>query len=78
MTTTVTTVTVSTVEAMALTGALGVLSTAILIALLLGKEIVTTSAEPQAVPWSRILNIGLVPILLSFLFVVGLRISNAV
>lgn len=75
MTTTVTTVTVSTVTVMGLTGALGLLLSLVVIALLMGKEVASATAGERAVRWGRTLNIGLIPLLISFGIIVAVNFS---
>ena len=77
MTTTVTTVTVSTVTVMGLTAALGVIVTLTLIGLLVAKELASATPGERGVHWGRVLNIGVVPLLLSFLVIVGVKLADA-
>lgn len=78
MTTTVTTVTVSTVTVMGLTGALGLILTLTLLALLVTKEISSAADGERPIGWRRTLNIGLVPMLISFITIVAVRFSEAI
>jgi hypothetical protein len=71
--TTVTTVTVTTVTG--LTAALGLLLTLTLIALLIGKEIATAAPGERSIRWRRTLNIGMVPLLVSFVVIVVVQVS---
>jgi len=73
MTTTVTTVTVSTVTVMGVAAALGLITTLALVALLISKEIATAIPGESGVRWGRTLNIGIVPLLVAFVFIVGVK-----
>ena len=73
MTTTVTTVTVSTVTVIGVAAALGLITTLTLIALLISKEIATALPGERGVRWSRTLNIGVVPLLVAFAVIVGVK-----
>lgn len=74
MTTTVTTVTVSTVTVMGLAAALGLITTLTLVALLISKEIATATPGGQSIRWGRTLNVGLVPLLISFAVIAGVKL----
>ena len=73
MTTTVTTVTISTVTVIGVAAALGLITTLTLIALLISKEIATAVPGERGVRWSRTLNIGVVPLLVAFAVIVGVK-----
>jgi len=78
MTTTVTTTTVTTVTLMGLTASLGILASVLLIALLVGREIVGTGAGTRAIQWSRTLQIGIAPLLFTFAVIVAVKLSQGV
>lgn len=73
MTTTVTT-TVTTTTILTFGFALGVLLTLALIGLLVAKELVTAGEGVRAVRWGRVLNVGIVPLLVSFLCIVAVKL----
>ena len=66
MTTTVTTVTVTTVNNVGLAAALGLITTLALIGLLVAKEITAATPGQVSVRWGRTLNIGMIPLLIAF------------
>jgi hypothetical protein len=74
MTTTVTTVTTTTV--VDLGAALGLLLTIALIALLVTKELVTAGANGRTLRLGRILNIGIVPLLVGFLCLAAVKVAS--
>lgn len=77
MTTTVTTVTVSTVAAMGLAGTLGVIISAALLTLLVGRQVAASVSDGQAMVWRRSLNVAVLPLLLSFLAFVAVQALRA-
>lgn len=77
MTTTVTTVTVSTVAAMGLAGTLGVIISAALLTLLVGRQVAASVADGQAMVWRRSLNVAVLPLLLSFLAFIAVQALRA-
>lgn len=76
MTTTVTTVTVSTVTVLGLAAALGVIVTLTLVGLLVAKELVSATPGERGVRWGHTLNVGVIPLLISFLVIVGVRLAD--
>jgi hypothetical protein len=50
----------------------------VLIGLLLARELVLTEETPSAVRWGRILNVGIVPLLICFVFIVAARTAMIV
>ena len=76
MTTTVTTTTVTTVTALGLTGALGIMATLVLITFLVCKELASASAGERAIRWSRVLNVGIVPLLVAFAVIVAGKVAQ--
>ncbi|MBW7959228.1 MAG: hypothetical protein LC131_01860 [Anaerolineae bacterium] len=69
MISTVTTTTVTTVTSIAVTASLTLLAVAVLIILLIQKEIISVSDNQKLHAWGRVINIALVPLLLSFAFI---------
>ena len=76
MTTTVTTVTVSTVTVMGLTAALGLITTLTLVGLLISKEVAVVAPGEQTIRWGRVLNVGLVPLLIAFGVIVAVKLAE--
>ncbi len=58
--------TVTSTVAAALAGPLGLIITVTLIACLIVKEIVSAAPEQRAIRWERALDIGIVPLLVTF------------
>lgn len=75
MSTTVTTVT--TVAMMSFGLALGVILTLALIGLLVVRELMTAREGRSALRWGRVLNIGIVPLLVSFAFILAVKVATA-
>lgn len=76
MTTTVTTVTVTTTTVLGLTGALGLITTLTLVALLIGKEITAATPGQRTIRWGRTLNVGIVPLLVAFAIIVAVKLAQ--
>jgi hypothetical protein len=76
VTPTVMTDTLTNVAAMGLTATFGVVVTLALIVLLVAKQLTAAGTESQAIKWTRTLNIGIVPLLLGFAVIVGLKFST--
>ncbi len=76
MTTTVTT-TVTTTTILTFGAALGLMLTVALIAFLVVKELISASEGHRFAHWGRMLNVGIVPLLVSFLCIVGVKIASA-
>jgi hypothetical protein len=77
MISTVTTTTVSTVTSLALAGSLALVCVITLVALLIQKELMTPAEGRLAQVLSRALNIGIVPLLLTFVLIVAVRMAEA-
>ncbi|HEY76483.1 MAG TPA: hypothetical protein G4O00_09925 [Thermoflexia bacterium] len=77
MVSTVTTTTVSTVTTVALAGSLALVSILTLLALLIQKELTTASEGRLARALGRVLNIGIVPLLMGFALIVAVRVAEA-
>ncbi len=76
MISTVTTSTVSTVTTAALAGSLALIGILVLLALLIQKEITTASDSPRVKLRGRILNIGIVPLMIGFVLIVATRLME--
>ena len=74
--TVVTTSTVSTATATAITGSLTVIGVIVLLALLIQKELFSSSENKQSVRFSQVLNIALPAMLLAFVMIVISKISE--
>jgi hypothetical protein len=74
MISTVTTTTVTTVAAFATGGALAVVGVLMLLTMLVQKELSSASESRFAMTLNRVLNIAIVPLLLAFVFIVGVKI----
>ena len=77
MISTVTTTTVSTVTSLALAGSLALVCIITLVALLIQKELMTPAESRLARVLSRALNIGIVPLLITFVLIVAVRMAEA-
>jgi hypothetical protein len=76
MSTTVTT-TVTTTTILQFGFALGLLLTVALIGLLVTRELVTAGADGHALRWGRVLNVGIVPLMVSFVCLVAVKVMAA-
>ncbi len=79
MTTTITTVTTTVSSVTSVTGliaGLGLVTTLALIAMLISKEISVAVPGGNAIRWSRTLNIGIVPLLISFAVIVAAKLTE--
>ena len=74
--TVVTTSTVSTATATAITGSLTIIGVIVLLALLVQKELFSSSENKQSVRFSQVLNIALPAMLLAFVMIVISKISE--
>ena len=77
MISTVTTTTVSTVTTTILTGSLTLIAILTLLVLLIQKELVTTSESRTAVIVGRVLNVGIIPLLMGFGMIVVVKVLEA-
>ncbi len=80
MITTVTTSTVTTITMMAgtqLAVTIGIVAVVMLMVFLAGKELVGTSLSPSYRLTARFLDIGILPMLIAFTVIVGVRIVEA-
>lgn len=77
MISTVTTSTVTTVTTVALGASLALLAVVALLILLIHKEIVSATSSPRSQAFSRVLNIAIVPLFLSFIFIAIVKVAEA-
>lgn len=77
MVSTVTTTTISTVTTLSLAGSLALAAIITLLVLLIQKELTTASRERAARALGRVLNIGIVPLLVVFAFIVVVKVVQA-
>jgi hypothetical protein len=76
MISTVTTTTVSTVATAAFAGALALVAVVTLLVLLIQKELTVASDGPFARVFGKVLNVGIVPLLLAFILIVGVKVME--
>lgn len=76
MISTVTTTTVTTVTSIALMASMALLAIVVLMILLIQKEIITVSDNQRLQAWGRIINVAIVPLLLSFGFIAVIAIAE--
>lgn len=76
MISTVTTTTVTTVTIYAFGGALALVAVLVLLALLIPKELTTTASSVRLERLGRALNIGIVPLLITFVLIVGAKVAQ--
>ncbi|MCP4536810.1 MAG: hypothetical protein GY832_06660 [Chloroflexi bacterium] len=77
MVSTVTTSTVVTVTTVAIAGSLALIGICTLLALLIQKELTTATEGRFARALSRALNIGIVPLLITFVLIVAMKVIEA-
>ena len=76
MISTVTTSTVTTVTTVALSASLALLVVIGLLVFLIQKEILSASSSGRAKILSRVFNVAVVPLLLSFVFIVVMKVAQ--
>jgi len=76
MISTVTTSTVSTVTTAAIAGTVALIGILVLLILLIQKEITSASSNNRMKRLSLVLNIGIVPLLIAFVLIVGSRVAD--
>ena len=77
MVSTVTTTTVSTVTSTAgLAASLGLIAVLILISFLVAKELAGATAHPRLQRLSRFLNVAIIPLLMVFTTIVGVKVAE--
>lgn len=74
MISTVTTTTVTTVTSIALAASLALLAVVALLIFLIQKEILSASDSERGQALSRTLNLAIVPLLLSFVFIAAVKV----
>lgn len=72
----ISTVTTSTVSTVTLAGSLVVVGIIVLLGLLVQKELVSASENDRASRLSKLLNIGIVPLLIAFVLVVVSKVAH--
>jgi hypothetical protein len=77
MVSTVTTTTVTTITALATAGTLALFGIVLLLIFLAQKEVASSNESPLALALGRVLNIAIVPLLLTFVFVVAVKVVEA-
>jgi TRAP-type C4-dicarboxylate transport system permease large subunit len=77
MTSTVTTTAISMLNNAAVGGSLAVIGMLILVALLVQKELVSTSHDRRLRQLSRVMNVGILPLMLAFVLIVFFKIVQA-
>jgi len=77
MVSTVTTATVATLTTVAIAGSLALIGIFTLLALLVQKELITSARGRFAHALGRVLNIGIVPLLIVFVLIVAVRVADA-
>ena len=77
MISTVTTTTVTTITALATAGSLAMFGIVLLLAFLVQKELASATESRFAFALGRVLNVAIVPLLLAFLFVVAIKVVEA-
>ena len=73
----VTTSTVSAVTTVALAASLGLLAVVALLILLVQKEIISSASDSRGQTFGRVLNVAIVPLFLVFLFLVAVKVAEA-
>jgi hypothetical protein len=74
MISTVTTTTVTTVTTVALAATLSLLAVVALLIFLVQKEILSVASDERAQALNRVLNIAIIPLLLSFVFIAAVKV----
>ena len=68
------TTTITTTVTIGMTAALGVIVTLMLIALLVVKELATGTPGDRVVHWARVLNIGIIPLVMAFVVIAAVKL----
>jgi len=76
MVSTVTVSTITSIAALSLAGGIGVFATVLLIGLLTSKELLGASSGSRKKLLARSLNISIVPLLIGFAVIVGLKVAE--
>jgi hypothetical protein len=77
MISTVTTTAVSLLSSSANAGSFALIGMLVLVALLIQKELVSTSDDSRLRRLSRVMNVGILPLLLAFILIVSFKIVEA-
>ena len=77
MISTVTTTAVSLLSNSANAGSFAVIGMLVLVALLIQKELISTSDDSRLRRLSRVMNVGILPLLLAFVLIVSFKIVEA-
>jgi hypothetical protein len=77
MISTVTTTTVTTIATFATGGALAVVGILMLLTMLVQKELASASEARFAQALNRVLTVGIVPLIVAFVFIVGVKVFEA-
>jgi hypothetical protein len=72
---TVTTSTVSTISSLAIAGSVALIAILVLLFLLIQKELASTATGTRFKTLSKVLNIGIIPLLMAFAVVVITRVA---
>ncbi|MGE5221475.1 MAG: hypothetical protein ACM3PY_03500 [Omnitrophica WOR_2 bacterium] len=76
MITTITTSTITIVATLAIAGSLGLTAILVLLSLLIQKEIASSVQGSRCKRFSRTLNIGIIPLLIVFVWIVAARVMD--
>lgn len=76
MISTVTTSTVSTITTIAIAGSVALVAILVLLFLLIQKELASAATGTRSRMLGRVLNIGIIPLLLAFMVVVATRVAD--
>ncbi len=74
---TITTSTVTTVTTAALAGSVALIGILVLLSLLVQKELASSGENPRLQRLSRVLNLGIVPLLIAFVLIVAAKVIDA-
>ena len=77
MISTVTTTAVSMLSNSAIAGSFAVIGMLVLVALLVQKELISVSEDSRSQHLSRVMNVGILPLLLAFVLIVIFKIVEA-
>jgi hypothetical protein len=78
MISTVTTSVITTVSTVAMAGSVTLIGIFVLLSLLIQKELASSSDNPRHKKLSRLLNLGIIPLLIVFVITVGVKIAEIV
>lgn len=72
----ISTVTTSTVSTVTVAGSIAIVGIFVLMALLIQKELTSASSDERANALSKLLNVGIVPLLIAFVLIVLFKIAD--